>query len=93
MLETVKNALRVKTGAFDVEVAMLIAACFADLCRLGISAPKGCISDVKKVDPLILRATILYAKANFGYSEDGERYQRAYDALVTSLCLAGDYIG
>lgn len=93
MLETVKNALRVKTGAFDGEVAGLIAACFADLRRMGIAAPEDDMPDIKKIDPLILRAAILYAKANFGYSEDGERYQRAYDALVTSLCLAGDYIG
>ena len=42
-------------------------------------------------DPLITRAIVLYAKANFGYSEDSEKYRAAYDYLKCSLSLAGDY--
>jgi len=32
---------------------------------------------------------ILYAKANFGYLEDAEKYRSAYDYLKCALCLAG----
>lgn len=83
MLNKVKNALRVRTAAFDGEISGLIAACKADLKLAGITA--------KSNDPLIARAVILYAKANFGNFEDSERYQKAYDSLKLSLCLAGDY--
>lgn len=91
MLKTVKKSLRITTSALDDEVSELIAACIADLRRVGIATPKGRNINAGKVDPLILRAVILYAKANFGYDENSERYQKAYDALVVSLCLSGDY--
>lgn len=95
MLDKVKNALRVKTTAFDDEVQGLIDACKADLRLVGVNIPEdqppaeGEISSAG--DPLITRAIILYAKANFGYSEDSEKYRAAYDYLKCSLSLAGDY--
>ena len=89
MLEKVKSALRVKTNSFNSEIAGLIAACEADLQLAGIILPYG--DDPNGCDPLIQRAVILYAKANFGFLEDAERYQKAYDFLKTSLSLAGDY--
>ena len=75
MLDKVKNALRVKTAAFDDEIQDLIDACKADLRLVGVNVP----------------AIVLYAKANFGYSEDSEKYRAAYDYLKCSLSLAGDY--
>lgn len=95
MLDKVKNALRVKTASFDDEVQGLIDACKADLRMIGVNVPeeKPPVEGEAPIagDPLITRAVILYAKANFGYSDDSEKYQKAYDYLKCSLSLAGDY--
>lgn len=95
MLDKVKNALRVKTAAFDDEIQGLIDACEADLRLVGVNIPnaeppaEG--EQPTAGDPLVTRAIILYAKANFGFSDDSEKYQKAYDYLKCSLSLAGDY--
>lgn len=95
MLDKVKAALRVKTTAFDDEVQGLIDACKADLRLVGVNVPEDQPpAEGEKPsagDPLITRAIILYAKANFGYSEDSEKYRAAYDYLKCSLSLAGGY--
>jgi len=94
MLDKVKNALRVKTAAFDDEIQDLIDACKADLRCVGGIFPGDPPAEGKGAaggDPLITRAIVLYAKANFGYSEDSEKYRAAYDYLKCSLSLAGDY--
>lgn len=94
MLDKVKNALRVKTAAFDDEIQDLIDACRADLRLVGVNVPEDTPAEGKAAtagDPLITRAIVLYAKANFGYSEDSEKYRAAYDYLKCSLSLAGDY--
>lgn len=95
MLDKVKNALRIKTTAFDDEVQGLIDACKVDLRLVGVNVPEekppaeG--ETTSTGDPLITRAIILYAKAHFGFSEDSEKYQKAYDYLKCSLSMAGDY--
>lgn len=94
MLDKVKNALRVKTAAFDDEIQDLIDACRADLRLVGVNVPEDTPAEGKAAtagDPLITRAIVLYAKANFGYSEDSEKYRAAYDYLKCFLSLAGDY--
>lgn len=94
MLDKVKNALRVKTAAFDDEIQDLIDACKADLRLVGVNVPEDTPAEGKEAavgDSLITRAIVLYAKANFGYSEDSEKYRAAYDYLKCSLSLAGDY--
>lgn len=94
MLDKVKNALRVKTAAFDDEIQDLIDACKADLRLVGVNVQEDTPAEGKEAtagDPLITRAIVLYAKANFGYSEDSEKYRAAYDYLKCSLSLAGDY--
>ena len=94
MLDKVKNALRVKTEAFDDEIQDLIDACKADLRLVGVNVPEDTPAEGKEAtagDPLITRAIVLYAKANFGYSEDREKYGAADDLLKCSLSLAGEY--
>lgn len=83
-LRAVKLALRITNTAFDDEISAIISACKTDLKLAGVN-------NIKQDDPLIMRAITLYAKANFGYSEDSEKYQRSYDMLKCSLSLAGDY--
>jgi hypothetical protein len=85
LLDDVKVALRIKSSAFDTsEICPIISACKIDLELAGVNV-------IEDTDPLIQRAVVLYAKANFGYSEDSEKYQKAYDALKNSLALSGDY--
>ncbi|MPN61943.1 hypothetical protein SDC9_209689 [bioreactor metagenome] len=68
----------------------MVAACLADLVLVGISATD---ETTAAGDPLIVRAVILYAKANFGFDPDAERYQRAYDLLKMSLALSSEHGG
>ena len=84
MLEQVKKALRIASSAFDGELSDLIDACKMDLTLSGVAK-------LEQSDPLIKRAITLYAKANYGFGEDSEKFQRSYDLLKCSLCLAGDY--
>lgn len=92
MLDKVKLALRISGSAFDEEVTDLINAAIADLRLVGISVPEKGSSDEKMGDPLLERAIVLYAKAEFGWNNDAERYRKAYDYLKCALSLSGDYI-
>ena len=59
MLDKVKNALRVKTAAFDDEIQDLIDACKADLRLVGVNVPEDTPAEGKEAaagDPLITRA-------------------------------------
>lgn len=95
MIDKVKNALRVKTTAFDDEIQGLIDACKADLRLVGVNVPEEKPPAEGEMptagDPLLARAIILYAKANFGYSDDSEKYRSVYDNLKCTLSLAGGY--
>ena len=85
LLDTVKTALRIKNNGFDSEINNLIEACKIDLSRAGVTAKD-------YTDPFIVRAIILYAKANFGYDNpDSDKFQKSYDHLLCSMALAGDY--
>jgi len=84
LLDDIKVSLRIKSSAFDTEIAPFIDACKLDLGLAGVNI-------IVETDPLIQRAVILYAKANFGSNPDSEKYQRSYDLLKCSLAVAGDY--
>ncbi|MEJ9130636.1 head-tail connector protein [Bacillus thuringiensis] len=88
MLEVVKKALRVSHNALDDEIDDLIEAARLDLQISGISILKS--ND--DTDPLIKRAIIMYAKANFiADAKESERFQESYKMLKIHLALAGDY--
>lgn len=93
MLDKVKLALRVSASAFDDEITDLIAAAKADLRLVGVNVPEDeeGSPEGKAGDPLIERAIILYAKAEFGFNDDAERYRNAYDYLKCALSLTADY--
>ena len=85
MLERVKLALRITTNKLDSEINELIHAAKIDLSISGVR-------NINEADPIIIRAVILYCKANFGLSNaDSEKYQNSYDLLKMSLKLCGDY--
>lgn len=84
MLDKVKLALRIKSNAFDSEIADLIASAKLDLSISGVKK-------INEVDPLITRAIIVYCKANFGSDENSEKYNQSYIMLKQHLSLCGDY--
>lgn len=84
MLELVKLALRIKSGTFDAEIAGLIKSCRKDLENAGVDR-------WDSADALTQQAAILYVKAHFGYREDAERYEKAYDMLKKSMAVSGEY--
>ena len=87
LIDDVKVNLRIKSTAFDTsEIQPIIDACKADLKLSGVNK-------IEENDPLIKRAVVLYAKANFGYGEDSNKFMQAYTALKSSLALSGDYNG
>ena len=70
----------------------LINAAIADLRLVGINIPAEAGSSSKTLgDPLLDRAVVLYAKAEFGFNDDAERYRNAYDYLKCALSLTADY--
>ena len=81
MLEKVKLALRVSTGAFDSEIEDLIAAALADLG----------IDQREESDPLILRAVITYCRVYFGEPSDFDKMRAAYDEQKAQLQTATGY--
>lgn len=93
MLNKVKLALRLSGSAYDPEVKDLIDAALADLRLVGITVPEAAGSSETTGDPLLDRAVILYAKAEFGYDADAERYRKAYDYLKCSLALSDEHTG
>ena len=85
--------MRLSGTALDGEVSDLINAAIADLRLVGISVPEVQGSPSEKLgDPLLERAIVLYAKAEFGWNNDAERYRKAYDYLKCALSLSGDHI-
>jgi hypothetical protein len=95
VLNEVKAAVRVKSDAFNDEIQGLISACKIDLRLAGVdiseNQPSAGGSSPAADDPLITQAVVFYAKANFGYNDDSEKYQKAYEHLKCALSLAGDY--
>ena len=92
LLQDVKLALRImSTDALDSEVEDLIESARLDLVQSGIDSEK---AQDKEPDPLIKRAIVLYAKANYGLdSPNADRFQESYDMLKQHLSLSGDYNG
>lgn len=84
MLEKIKLALRITTDSFDGELNDLTEACKQDLSISGVQ-----IIDLS--DPIVIRAMILYCKANFGFGDEKEKFARAYEALKISMSLAGEF--
>lgn len=87
LLDQVKLSLRLKTDMFDKdEILPLIEACILDLYTSGVDEYK-----ITEDNPLVKRAIILYCKANFGFNEDAERYNKSYQMVKEKLALSGGY--
>lgn len=92
LIDDIKQTLRIKTTALNIEVDDIIESAKADLILSGILASKTEPSAEDVYDPLIKRAIILYAKANFGLDNtDSTKYEMAYESLKIHLCLSQEY--
>lgn len=83
-LECVKSELRVKTNTFDDEIKGLIASCLQDLYLRGVEK-------IPEEDPLVFRGVVHYCKAHFGYDDQPQRWQGAYESLANSMAQAKEY--
>ena len=71
-LDKVKMGLRIKTTAYDEELADLITAAQLDLGIAGVEVPL-------TLDEIVTRAIITYCKMSFGLPEDYDRLKKSYD--------------
>lgn len=78
--------IRKSSNTFDSEILQTMNSCLLDLKNAGVQK-----LDVD--DPLIKQALKLYLKAQFGYEEDSEKFEKSYEYLKSSLSLSGDYNG
>lgn len=90
MINDVKRALRISQSntTFDGEVTDLIAAARHDLQLSGVLASKV----ENDSDPLIKRAIITYARAEFGLANpEAARFKESYESLKAHLTLSQEY--
>lgn len=84
ILDKVKMGLRIKTTAYDEELADLIAAAQTDLGIAGVEVPS-------TLDEIVTRAIITYCKMSFGLPEDYDRLKKSYDEQKAQLVTATGY--
>lgn len=92
LLQAARQAVRRTTETFDAEIAALIHSALADLGRRGIAVDRAITdrADISEIPPLVLRAVILYVKANFGLDGDIEqqrRFEENYEALTIGMSM------
>lgn len=83
-LDKVKMGLRIKTTAYDEELADLITAAQLDLGIAGVEVPS-------TLDEIVTRAIVTYCKLSFGLPEEYDRLKRSYDEQKAQLVTATGY--
>ena len=83
-LDKVKMGLRIKTTAYDEELADLINAAQTDLGIAGVVVPSS-------LDEIVTRAIITYCKMSFGLPEEYDRLKMSYDEQKAQLVTATGY--
>ena len=84
ILDNVKMGLRIKTTAYDEELADLITAAQLDLGIAGVEVPS-------TLDEIVTRAIVTYCKMSFGLPEDYDRLKKSYDEQKAQLVTATGY--
>lgn len=84
LLPEAKKWLRRSSNKLDEEILQTAAAAFLDMKNAGIK-------QLDKTDPLIQQAVKLYLKAHFGYDDQPEKWEAAYERLKAALSLSSDY--
>ena len=86
LTEKIRAALRISSTAEKIteEIYDWIAACKRVLQDAGIK-------NIDEEDALIVRAVTVYCKAEFGYNNKAEQFQKSYDSIKLHLSLSSDY--
>ena len=87
LIDTVRQALRIRSAALDTEILILIEACKTDMAMAGVSI-------IDEADASFTAACIQYCKANFGQDNEGstrERWEKCYKALRDSMAMSKEY--
>lgn len=82
-LEVLRLALRMNNEALDEEILSTRDAALLDLGTAGVASGEG--------DALVDQAVKLYARWQFDFCGQGERYRQAYEALKACLSLVDGY--
>lgn len=85
LVASAKGWLRIATNSRDDEIRQVCEACLIDLKNGGVA--KRNYSE----DSAIQQAIKLYLKSQFGYDQEAEKFDKAYEHLKAALALSGDY--
>lgn len=86
--DEIKMSLRISHNALDDEIDTLIAACFDELERVGVSVP-----DTEAAPPLYKIACELYTKQHMDFLGKGEQFRKGFESLRDAMALSGAYRG
>ena len=86
MLEKIKLALRYRTSVFDNEINLYIKSCKNDLILGGVNEEK-----FDDTDESIQNTVISFCKWQLNFQGQGERWEKIYKNLKTSLVLDSRY--
>lgn len=86
IVTAIRTALRISgnNDGITAEIEASAAACKRELEEVGII-------NTSDSDALIVRAYILYAKADFDYAGKGEQFRASFVSLKGALAMAEDY--
>lgn len=85
LLAAVKQAMRIKTNAYDDGINQLIGACIRDIGIVGVDF------EATTQDELLIQAVITYCRLNFGTPSDYDRLKRSYDEQKAQLISCTGY--
>ena len=100
VLKKTKDAMRIKTTAYDGELVGLIDAGAHDLIMAGVrfngtvsfeATQSGITDNSTLTDNLVIRAIITYVRLNFGSPDDFERLRAAYRDQKAMLMNCSTY--
>ena len=86
MLDTIKLALRYRTDIFDDEINVYIQSCKNDLILGGVAEEK-----MVDADDSIQATAIAYCKWQLNFQGQGEKWEKIYKSLRTSIVLDSRY--
>lgn len=85
LLAAVKQAMRIKTDAYDNGIMQLINACIRDIGVVGVTF------ESTTDDALLIQAVITYCRLNFGTPTDYDRLKASYDEQKAQLISCTGY--
>lgn len=85
LLKAVKQAMRIKTTAYDEGITQLIYACINDIGIVGVTV------ETTTNDALLIQAVITYCRLNFGTPSDYDRLKASYDEQKAQLISCTGY--